>query len=386
MPQTNESPELVLQELRSLEEVAAARDAWRDLTARVPSATPFQTWEWVHGFARYDRSRPRVLVLTEPGGRWLAVLPLCESSRIPWIRRLELIGGRLSDYPGLLVDPARRAACEARLRSTLGRLLDLGVMRSQPDNPPAWLPPLPYKVLATDESVVVTLPGNVEAFMQTLSAKFRSNLRRNQRRVEDSRIEFHTPTNERELRAAMPVLFELHQMRKNSQGERGRFYESRWREAITDIAVSLQVPGVTRLTILRIDDVPAAASFDLRLHATQFTYQYGMNPALKTYSPGKLLTLRMLEDAIGAGMQRYDFGRGMEEYKLQWSKQRRVVSDLIVARSPSILSTFALLKDGHSWLLRNRLLKKAYLTLRGRARPSPDAQAESQTPATDSRA
>ena len=135
----------------------------------------------------------------------------------------------------------------------------------------------------------------------------------------------------------------------------------------------------TRLTVLRVDDTPAAASFDLRLHGTQYTYQYGMNPQLREFSPGKLLTFRMLEDAIGAGMQRYDFGRGLEEYKLQWSKERRVVSDILVARSSAMLAAWSLAQNGYSRVLRNRLLKTAYLAVRGRERAAAPA-AESEEP------
>ena len=369
--------ELRLREFCTLEELAGAREAWTDLLDRVADATPFQTWEWVFGFASYDRCRPRMLVLEEPGGRWAAALPLCQRpSMIPGVGQLELIGGRLSDYPGLLAEPARRAECEERLREALARMLGrpVGSMRSQREVPPPWLPTLPYKVTARDESVVVALPSSTDEFMQSLSAKYRSNLRRNQRRLAAARVEFHTPADEGELRAAMPTLFHLHQLRKNSQGERGRFYEARWCEAITDIAVSLQARNVTRLTVLRIDDAPAAASFDLRLHGTQYTYQYGMNPELRAFSPGKLLTLRMLEDAIAAGMQRYDFGRGLEEYKLQWSKERREVYDILVARNSAVLALWSLLQDGQSWLLRNRLLKRAYLAVRGRERVQASAE------------
>jgi CelD/BcsL family acetyltransferase involved in cellulose biosynthesis len=376
--------ELRLREISTLEELAGAREAWTDLIDRAAGATPFQTWEWVFGFARYDRCRPRVLVLEESSGRWAGALPLCDKpSMIPGVGQLELIGGRLSDYPGLLAEPALRAACEERLRLALVRLLGrpVGSLRSQQEVPPLWLPTLPYRIVARDESVVVPLASSAEAFMQSLSAKFRSNLRRNQRRLAAARVEFHTPADEGELRAAMPTLFHLHQLRKNSQGERGRFYEARWCEAITEIAVSLQARNVTRLTVLRIDDAPAAASFDLRLHGTQYTYQYGMNPELRAFSPGKLLTLRMLEDAMAAGMRRYDFGRGLEEYKLQWSKERREVYDVLAARSPAVLAVWSLLQEGHSRLLRNRLLKSAYLAVRGREplKSSPE-EAESEGP------
>ncbi len=369
---------LCVREIRTLAELSAEREAWTDLVDRVPGATPFQTWEWVSGFARYDRCRPRVLVLQERAGRWVGVLPACERpSAIPGVRQIELIGGRLSDYPDILVDSAQRPACEQRISEWLARLLGrpVALIRSQRDVPPRWLPPLPFRVVATDETVVVPLPADREQFMQSLSTKFRSTLRRNQRRLASASAEFHSPADERELRAAMPVLFHLHQLRKNSQGERGRFYDPRWCEALTEIAVALQARGVTHLTIMRIDGTPAAASFDFRLHGTQYTYQYGMNPQLRAFSPGKLLTLKVLEDAIGAGMERCNFGRGLEEYKLQWSNQRSEVADLIIARGPIILGAYSLAQDAYSRLLRNRLLKRVYLSVRGRApAASPDAE------------
>ena len=369
-------------EIRTLEALQRERAAWTELVDRVPSATPFQTWEWVSGFAHYDCCAPRVLVFEEPSGRWAGVLPLCERpSLLPGVRQLELIGGRLSDYPAMLAEPSRLAACERQASRWLTRLSGqpVALIRSQLDVPPRWMPSLPCRVIAQEEAVFVPLPSSVEQYMQSLSAKYRSNLRRYQRLLGSARIEFRTPHNERDLRAAMPVLFQLHQDRKYSQGERGRFYEPRWREAFTEIAVALQARAITQLTVMYINDTPAAASFDLRLHGTQFTYQYGMNPQLRSFSPGKLLTLRMLEDAINAGMRRYDFGRGLEEYKLQWSKERRELRDLIVARSSPILTAWLLAHKGYARLQRSRFLKRAYLTLWGREQPiAPRSDADAE--------
>ncbi len=360
---------LCLRELRSLESIAAEREAWADLVDRDPSATPFQTWEWVTGQVAYDECQPRVLVLEEANGRWVGLVPLCErASMLPGVTQLELIGGRLSDYPGMVAEPARRAECEQRFGEFLARLAGRPVafIRSQKQIPPRWLPGLPFKVVTADENVVVPLPSEVGQFMQSLSGKFRSNLNRYRRRLQAARVVFHTPANEGELRAAMPVLFHLHQMRKNSQGERGRFYEARWREAITDIAVSLLACAVTRLTLILIDDKPAAASFDFRLHGTQYTYQFGMDPQLRAFSPGKLLTLKMIEDAIGAGIRRYDFGRGLDDYKLQWSKERHGLNDMVMARSSTVLGAWSLVQNGYERLLHNRTLKSVYLAVRGR--------------------
>ena len=368
--------DLRLHELRSLDLLHAARAPWTDLVQRVANATPFQTWEWVVGFARYDRSQPRVLVWEHVSGRWVGVLPLCDrGSLLPGIKRLELIGARLSDYPGLLAESAWRAACEHSARAWLARLAQrpIALLRGQFEVPPPWLPALPYRVLAQDAAIVVPLPSDMEQLLRSLTKRFRGNLRREQRLAENARLDFHTPTTEQELRAALPVLFQLHQLRKNSQGERGRFHDARWCEALTEIAIALQLSGVTQLTILRINDEPAAASFDLRLHGTQYTYQYGMNPRLSTFSPGRLLTRRMIEEAIGAGMKRYDFGRGVEDYKLQWSKERRAISDLIMARGATMLSAWTLVHQGHRRLLYSRLLKRAYLAVRGRAAaPEPE--------------
>jgi CelD/BcsL family acetyltransferase involved in cellulose biosynthesis len=377
-------PTLRLREIRTLGELEKAQEPWTRLIERVESATPFQTWEWVFEFARFDNMPLRVGVFEDSNGEWAGVLPLGERrSAFPGVRVAELIGGRLSDYPGMLVDPRHIAACENLARAWLGRFTSHRIMylRSQRAGLPAWAPRGPFEVLFGEDTVIVRLADTHEKFSATLSAKFRSNLRRNERRLAGKDARFCTPATEAELRAEMPVLFELHQARKNSQGERGRFFDPRWRNAVTEIAVRLLCRGVTNLTILRIDGVPAAASFDLRLHRTQYTYQFGMNPELLEFSPGKLLTWRMLQDAVAAGMQTYDFGRGLEEYKLQWSKERRPVEDLIIARSAPVLKAWMTVQHIHQSVLRSRGLKKIYLATVGRLkgpRPWPGDQPKSE--------
>ena len=41
----------------------------------------------------------------------------------------------------------------------------------------------------------------------------------------------------------------------------------------------------------------------------------------------------MIEDAIGAGIRRYYFGRELDEYKHRWSKERHGLNDMIMART-----------------------------------------------------
>lgn len=87
---------------------------------------------------------------------------------------------------------------------------------------------------------------------------------------------------------------------------------------------SFAAAGALRMGILVIDDVPAAAQFWIvdSDRATLFKLVYAEK--FSRYSPGTLLTRRMIETIMTEDHPReIDFGRGDDAYKRLWMRSRR---------------------------------------------------------------
>ena len=57
------NPDLKLYELHSLSEMEKIREDWKHLVLNCPAATPFQTWEWNFGIAKFERGLARLRVI-----------------------------------------------------------------------------------------------------------------------------------------------------------------------------------------------------------------------------------------------------------------------------------------------------------------------------------
>jgi CelD/BcsL family acetyltransferase involved in cellulose biosynthesis len=69
------------------------------------------------------------------------------------------------------------------------------------------------------------------------------------------------------------------------------------------------------LVTLRAGDRLVAVEFSLRSETTLAGWFPSYDPELRRYSPGAIRTLRTIEAAGLAGLQRYDLGKGTEDYK-----------------------------------------------------------------------
>jgi CelD/BcsL family acetyltransferase involved in cellulose biosynthesis len=75
--------------------------------------------------------------------------------------------------------------------------------------------------------------------------------------------------------------------------------------------------GWVRLTVLEWDGAPAAIDISLLAGGTQMSWLASRDPAIRDYSPGRVLQAHVVRGAIADGRRRYDFGLGEEEYKLR---------------------------------------------------------------------
>lgn len=368
---------LRVREICSLDDWESLREPWTDLIMRVPTATPFQTWEWNYGMARFgSRSVPRVAVIEDDEGRWVALAPFCQRpAGLPGLRGLELIGGRVSDYLGVVVDSARQGDCETILRNWLTQLDGWKVLhlRCQTHLDTSWMPKMPSAVVSMDVCPFARLPTDLEDYERTMADSLRRQIFKNRRRLlRNGRLTFHVPATPGDLRRELPVFFRLHQLRQNSLGERGHFSDPGWCEVFTETALGLLELGIARLGIVRIDDRPAASQFNMRLHGVEYFYQTGMDPGLARFSPGSVLHHWLIGQGISESVREYDFGRGAEPYKFMWASERREVYHIVFSRSNALLQICRYAEKLRKRVLRSTTLKRIYRATVGRSKEAAD--------------
>lgn len=91
--------------------------------------------------------------------------------------------------------------------------------------------------------------------------------------------------------------------------------------------------GCLESWFLFVDGTPRAYAFNFQSKNKIFAYNSGYYNEYKEYGFGALLAINRLRDAFDKGRVEYDFLRGNEEYKSEWTKTSRPIHEYAVFNS-----------------------------------------------------
>jgi CelD/BcsL family acetyltransferase involved in cellulose biosynthesis len=346
--------------VRELSQLAGLRSAWSDLLD-ASNAGPFNAWEWLYPWCRRigaDR-KPFVLQAKDRTGTLVGLMPL--GFEYQWVlgrpvRRLAFLGETHvgSDYLDVVARRGREEEVARVFAEALWELRDqwdvldltdlredsvtVRVLRETFEKHRADLRMstryvCPYESLPKGETF--------DGFLRRTSR--RDNFLRRKKWLEKQEGYCIEKTEAPgELAGPLTDFFRLHSARwesdGGSQGIRGSGVESFHRDATQLLAER----GRLRLYTMKVGGQAVASVYGI-LHRDTFVYfQSGYDPAWRNRSVGLVLVGETFKDAIEAGFSEYDFLRGTESYKSDWTtQQRRTVSVRVL--SPG---------GGGEWLVR----------------------------------
>jgi CelD/BcsL family acetyltransferase involved in cellulose biosynthesis len=319
---------------------AALRGEW-DALLDESSAGIFNAWEWLYPWYRRigtDRAL-RILTARDRAGRLMGLMPLgLERRRVlgRTVRRLHFLGETHvgSDYLDVvarkgLEEPVARLFAE-HLRDTRAEwdVLDLTDFDSgsptlrilQETFGAGFEHSVSKRYICPFEPIPPT--EAFDAFLKRTGR--RDNYLRRRKWLEKQpgyRIEkVESPEG---LAPAMTDFFRLHSMRwaddGGSQGIKGPGVEAFHRDATHFLAERKQL----RLYTLKLGDQALASVYGI-LHRGKFIYfQSGYDPEWRSKSVGLVLVGETFKDTFEGKLTEYDFLRGTEGYKSEWTTQQR---------------------------------------------------------------
>jgi CelD/BcsL family acetyltransferase involved in cellulose biosynthesis len=151
---------------------------------------------------------------------------------------------------------------------------------------------------------------------------------------EEYKVAFRRQDGIDSLRQGMKTFFLLHQKRWASKGLRGSFGEDpRFRDFLLDVARCFAEQQWLNLAFLTANDEPISAALCFEYNRTLYYYHPGFDPEYSKYGVGNLLIMRLIQDAIQRGMDEFDFLRGDEAYKNDWTSLSRSSFEVRSVRS-----------------------------------------------------
>ncbi len=326
--------------VRTAEQAEQIGSEWSALWERCPNATTFQRPEWIISWINTFRPREPLILEIREIGRLVGVAPFLiyeEGSQ----RILGLVGGGVSDYLDILVEPDR---CQQTLSEIMGFITqsefcwDALSLTDLPGASPLlqFAADSGLKPIHHDICTELVLPSGVEHLKNVISKHKYENLRNARSRMQRSgegQIELATQET---LNEFLDALFELHAMRWKEFGESGVLADPHIQAFHRKVAPELLDQKVLRFYGLRLEGRLIATLYSFFEGEAVYCYLQGFDPAYASLSAGTLLLGAVIEDAISEGKKRVDFLRGQESYKYSWGVRDAPTYRIIAAR-PSII-------------------------------------------------
>ena len=271
--------------LRDLASAERLRAEWSDLWSRCSHATTFQRPEWLLAWMRsFEPSHP-FLIEVRRSDQLVGLAPLLVYQKGSE-RVLALMGGGVSDYLDILVDPD--FADET-----------LAVIWNHIQQEPEWTM-LDLTDLPGTSPLLHTWPDD---FSFSKSAHDVCSGLTMSSRADD-----------------LKKLFPFRQLRKrwSRSGKPGVLADPAIQSFHEVAAPQLLERGVLRLYGLRLNGRIIASLYTLFERDTACFYLQGFDPDYARFSPGTQLLGSVIADAVREDKHRIDFLRGREPYKQHW--------------------------------------------------------------------
>jgi CelD/BcsL family acetyltransferase involved in cellulose biosynthesis len=263
------------------------------------------------------RGRGEVMLAEAPG----ALLPLCrDGSRVSFVGESDL-----TDYHSPRGERAAGLVAAFAEWVPRGTRLDFDSMpASAADVVERGLAAAGLSARRTQHEIaaVLDLPSTPDAYVASLSAKQRHELRRKRRRRKE---ELGDTALVRD-----PGLFGAFvTMHRSAPGEKGDFMTAEMEAFFSDL---LALPESALDVLVMASGEPVAAGLGFEDEDAYYLYNSAFDSGAARASPGVMLVDSLIEQAIHRGRRRFDFLKGSELYKFRLGARVRPLFRLEVVR------------------------------------------------------
>jgi CelD/BcsL family acetyltransferase involved in cellulose biosynthesis len=342
-------------------ENAEALDAlaaeWNELLGSAHHKSAFLKHQWMSTWWRLigsgSASRQLFVLLARAGSGALdGVLPLYRETRGrgPLRRRVLRFLGSTPEAPEHL-DVIVRDANAASIVDAL--IAGLGSLRSEYDSielldlaeSSLLLPALtqwsrsaghPCRSWVWQECPYVATEGSFDKYLMTLTQKHRYKVRLFGKRLAAAhKVDLEVAAEPAQVGPALEELFRLHAMRWTLKTDDVSGFDDASVHAFhRQVALRLAADDAIRLFLLRCDGRAVSACYCFHFDRRLYFFQPGFDPEFRKLHVGKVLLGRALEYCFKHGLREFDFLRGTEDYKFDWTGQKRPTFACNIAMTP----------------------------------------------------
>lgn len=329
---------LEISEINRSDQFYELEPKWNELLEKSKDKNPYLTWEYLSTCWKHfgNGKKLRILVVRH-NNEENAIAPFKQSC-YSFMGKLnyeviEPLGYRCADYTGLLLAERERDCLKLVLEYLIEHgdwdfiyLYDVPGTSIVPELLPKKLDSNRLKLGLSVGAICpyIIIPESFDALFNDLRSKFRKNLRRGLRQLQEKhKVKFERYENFGSAEHAMKIFFKLHQERWKSRQMLGVFNTSKTCNFFTDVAKRFSEKGWLALYFLTVDGNPVAATYNHLYNQKMYFVLGGSDPDYDRYSVGHLLIQKTIEHCVLNKIREFDFLKGGESYKFDWTKTYR---------------------------------------------------------------
>lgn len=320
--------------------------AWRKMEADGDVPTIFQTFDWIETWWKHlsHRGKP-LLIATFDNTSVIGIAPLFTTKMkikgVSFFNMLLPMGSGESDYNGFILKKDRERDALNAILSFLKKqhwdIMRLGDV--QAESPTAAFITdscaavrLPYTQSEHTPCPYIVLPHTVEEFATTLTTHFKKNLRNRSRKLAElGALHFTVSPHDIPVPEAMAAFFKLHENRWGEQGQKGALADPRVKSMHLEAAQRLE--RYFHTGFLELNGKRIACQYGYTYNNNRYSYLRGWDPEYKKMGVANVLLMDLIEKAISMRIKEYDFMRGDEGYKFEFTGTVRKNSSIVIGKN-----------------------------------------------------
>ena len=323
-------------------EFSAMGNEWNALLSSTLNNSVFLTWEWLFSWWQHFKmpNYSLAVVCARDSNSWKlkGILPLYHERN-----RQQRRGGTLhflgtgeacSDFLDIIVEEGHEEEIVPRLlkysldrwRSSIWSLTDIPLGSKNLVLLESVLQDrrIPYSMKDGEICPFLELPDTLESFMKKLKPNMRSNYNKKIKKIDKHsgkiRLVVESPDD---FQANIDTLFLLHRSRFKMKGETSRFLTERMRKLHLAVGRMFSEQGWLRFYTIKTEKMAIGSLYCFIYGGRTYYYQGGFDPKYDSLSIGLILLGKGMEDSIENGIKTFEFLRGAEAYKWNWTSTYR---------------------------------------------------------------
>lgn len=312
---------------------------WNDTVERARVPHPFLRHEWVRTWwDAFSTPATRLYIqVVRANGRVTAIAPLMRDTVTMYgvpARRVRFIHNDHTPRTDVIIAEDAEASYQAiwrALRSGRERWDVLLLSQLERDSKTqhifqafAAAERLRTGTWRSSDSPYLSITGTWDSYLNTLAAKFRSNLRnRLSRLTKIGPVSFEILTDRASIEAAAEEAWRLESSGWKSEAGTSIASDPAVHRFYTSLIERGTQAGWLQLLFLKVGDRRVATSYGASFDQRLFLFKTGYDPEFATGAPFKILTSFAIQEACARGLREIDFLGDAEPWKLEWTSTSR---------------------------------------------------------------